>query len=589
MKQRVFLKSTLRQPVRTVFLLLLIGVISFAFATRAGEYLLIRQEVAEAGSYYRSIGTLEALREDVDYHAVTEYLEENERVDVVNKRRAITGLIQDGFPNADVDGLNYLPNYEPEMIGDLIDCNPYDIVFYGTYSFSTYMQDGDVTSDYRRFTVDEVVVGRPEHITEGKDIIVVYSDTGTGDEGEQLQEGERYLIRAAYDYLDPRTWDAYDRDSFQYFIQKSLWHDGPWSIEAPGDLDLEQPQYARFAQEIQVVRENQYSLSMTTYEDLSAYAYLLEDNMYLVDGRWFTAEDNASGKPMCVLNQGFAASRGLEVGDTLTLKLRNIGHYNGYVGDPDWSVDMEDYLSDEIPVETVTFEIVGISALTYPYQSDFSLWNYCTSNAVPDEFVYTYPTEDTASNFVINDPEEEDAFLVETEEDLLALGFRVVFAETGWDNFKATTDAMTGAALGNVLIFGVVLLACLLLASFLYFRFRWRDVAISRALGVPAGKCVGSAALPLILVGGIGTVAGCALAWAYVDANAASLLSALTELSGGESGEAAAEAAALPIPWLVLLMAGLIVLLVVLALIFSAATARKSPLALLQGGSNRKK
>ena len=36
-------------------------------------------------------------------------------------------------------------------------------------------------------------------------------------------------------------------------------------------------------------------------------------------------------------------------------------------------------------------------------------------------------------------------------------------------------------------------------------------------------------------------------------------------------------------------MAGLIVLLVVLALIFSAATARKSPLALLQGGSNRKK
>src|SRR5699024_899336 len=98
---------------------------------------------------------------------------ENERVDVVNKRRAITGLIQDGFPNADVDGLNYLPNYEPEMIGDLIDCNPYDIVFYGTCSFSTYMQDGDVTSDYRRFTVDEVVVGRPEHITEGKDIIVV--------------------------------------------------------------------------------------------------------------------------------------------------------------------------------------------------------------------------------------------------------------------------------------------------------------------------------------------------------------------------------------------------------------------------------
>ena len=403
------------------------------------------------------------------------------------------------------------------------------------------------------------------------------------------QVGERYLIRATYNGVDERTLDMFTRDSFLYFTLNPLWRDGPMFLEAPTDLDFEQPQYERMREELQMVRDNQRAIQVIGMEDLSAYPEVQTRGIYLTDGRWFTAEDNASGKPMCVLNQGFAASRGLEVGDTLTLKLRNIGHYNGYVGDPDWSVDMEDYLSDEIPVETVTFEIVGISALTYPYQSDFSLWNYCTSNAVPDEFVYTYPTEDTASNFVINDPEEEDAFLVETEEDLLALGFRVVFAETGWDNFKATTDAMTGAALGNVLIFGVVLLACLLLASFLYFRFRWRDVAISRALGVPAGKCVGSAALPLVLVGGIGAVAGCALAWAYVDANAASLLSALTELSGGESGEAAAEAAALPIPWLVLLMAGLIVLLVVLALIFSAATARKSPLALLQGGSNRKK
>ena len=104
MRQKVFLKSTLRQPVRTVFLLLLIGVISFAFATRAGEYLLIRQEVAEAGSYYRSIGTLEALRENVDYYAVTEYLEENERVGVVNRVRRTSGLLPEGGYNADENG-----------------------------------------------------------------------------------------------------------------------------------------------------------------------------------------------------------------------------------------------------------------------------------------------------------------------------------------------------------------------------------------------------------------------------------------------------------------------------------------------------
>ena len=365
-------------------------------------------------------------------------------------------------------------------------------------------------------------------------------------------------------------------------------------LEAPSDLDLEQPQYERMQEELQMVRDNQRAIQVISMEDISAYPEVQTKDIYLTAGRWFTAEDNASGQPMCVLHQVLAQSLDLEVGDTLMLELRNIGSYNGYAGDEDWSTEIDDYLNPA--TETVEYEIVGLYDILYSgghdlYQSDHTLWNYFTLNGIPDNFAYTYANEDTisGSSLVLTSPEEEDAFLAETEEDLRVLGVRVVFYEIGYDNFKASADAMTSTALGNVIIFGVVLLACLLLASFLYFRFRRRDVAISRALGLPAGKCVRSAALPLILVGGIGAVAGCALAWAYVDANAASLLSALAELSGGESGEAAAEAAALPIPWLVLLMAGLIVLLAVLALIFSAATARKSPLALLQGGSNRKK
>ena len=153
MKQRVFLKSTLRQPVRTIFLLLLIGVIAFAFATRTGEYLLIRQEVAEAGSYYRSIGTLEALRENVDYYAVTEYLEENERVGVVNRVRRTSGLLLEGVYNADVNGYNYpfyidtagIPDYReggystPETAGDIPFFCPYDVLFYGTYTYGARM------------------------------------------------------------------------------------------------------------------------------------------------------------------------------------------------------------------------------------------------------------------------------------------------------------------------------------------------------------------------------------------------------------------------------------------------------------------
>ena len=603
MKQRVFLKSTLRQPVRTVFLLLLIGVISFAFATRAGEYLLIRQEVAEAGSYYRSIGTLEALRENVDYYAVTEYLEENERVGVVNRVRRTSGLLPEGVYNADVNGYNYpfyidtagIPDYRegdystPETAGDIPLFCPYDVLFYGTCTNLIRIESGAGAYNYCRFVVDEVLAGHPEHVSQGKEITVFLSDSGD----QMPQPDGRYLIRATYNGVDERTADAHS-SSYRYFIQNPLWRDGPMFLEAPSDLDLEQPQYERMQEELQMVRDNQRAIQVISMEDISAYPEVQTKDIYLTAGRWFTAEDNASGQPMCVLHQVLAQSLDLEVGDTLMLELRNIGSYNGYAGDEDWSTEIDDYLNPA--TETVEYEIVGLYDILYSgghdlYQSDHTLWNYFTLNGIPDNFAYTYANEDTisGSSLVLTSPEEEDAFLAETEEDLRVLGVRVVFYEIGYDNFKASADAMTSTALGNVIIFGVVLLACLLLASFLYFRFRRRDVAISRALGLPAGKCVRSAALPLILVGGIGAVAGCALAWAYVDANAASLLSALAELSGGESGEAAAEAAALPIPWLVLLMAGLIVLLAVLALIFSAATARKSPLALLQGGSNRKK
>lgn len=606
MKQRVFLKSTLRQPVRTIFLLLLIGVIAFAFATRTGEYLLIRQEVAEAGSYYRSIGTLEALREDVDYHAVTEYLEENDKVGVVNRVRRTSGLLLEGVYNADVNGYNYpfyidtagIPDYReggystPETAGDIPFFCPYDVLFYGTYTYGARMGWGEEEPYYYcNFTVDEVLIGHPEHVSQGKKIVVTVS-SGLVPENQMPQVGERYLIRATYNGVDERTLDMFTRDSFLYFTLNPLWRDGPMFLEAPTDLDLEQPQYERMREELQMVRDNQRAIQVIGMEDLSAYPEVQTRGIYLTDGRWFTAEDNASGQPMCVLHRVLAQSLDLEVGDTLTLELRNIGNWNGYAGDEEWSMEIDDYLNPA--TEMVEFQIVGLLELSYGvalYQSDHTLWNYFTLNGIPDNFAYTYANEDTisGSSFVLTSPEEEDAFLMETQEDLRALGVRAVFYETGWDNFKTSAEAMTGAALGNVLIFGVVLLACLLLASFLYFRFRRRDVAISRALGLPAGKCVGSAALPLILVGGIGTVVGCALAWAYVDATAGSLLAPLTELSSGESGEAAAAVATLPILWLVLLMAGLVVLLAVLVLIFSAVTARKSPLALLQGGSNRKK
>ena len=44
MKNRIYLKSTLRQPLRSILLLLLIGLLSAAFTVRVVEYVLIQRE-----------------------------------------------------------------------------------------------------------------------------------------------------------------------------------------------------------------------------------------------------------------------------------------------------------------------------------------------------------------------------------------------------------------------------------------------------------------------------------------------------------------------------------------------------------------
>ena len=80
MRKNVFLKSTLRQPVKSAMLVLVTALITFAFVARASEYLLMKQEIERLGSYYRAVGTVSStLSSDpwADPSETVAYLEEN--------------------------------------------------------------------------------------------------------------------------------------------------------------------------------------------------------------------------------------------------------------------------------------------------------------------------------------------------------------------------------------------------------------------------------------------------------------------------------------------------------------------------------
>ena len=100
MRKNIFLKSLLRQPIQTLFLVLLVGVISFAFVSRAAEYLIIQRETDRLSRFYQSVGAIESIipggvvgrmAEAAEILAACDY------VDFVDVQRIISGTMPDIF------------------------------------------------------------------------------------------------------------------------------------------------------------------------------------------------------------------------------------------------------------------------------------------------------------------------------------------------------------------------------------------------------------------------------------------------------------------------------------------------------------
>ena len=74
---------------------------------------------------------------------------------------------------------------------------------------------------------------------------------------------------------------------------------------------------------------------------MSALPMVQEDepDIYLTDGRWLNGGDDAAGSRVCVVNANFASLRNLSLGDTLTIRLRDIPSYIGYSNDADEGIE----------------------------------------------------------------------------------------------------------------------------------------------------------------------------------------------------------------------------------------------------------
>ncbi|MCI8681298.1 MAG: hypothetical protein HFF81_11025, partial [Oscillospiraceae bacterium] len=572
MKNKVFLKSTLRQPVKTALLVLVTALITFAFVSRGAEYLLVKQETERLSGYYRAIGAVSAISGEqyVDAREAAAYLESNPLVKTVNT-------------------YNYVPAV---MEGDICNVNTSAYRSYANTYFAFYGTLRDWDQKSFRFVADTVVEGYPEWVVEGREVFL-YRTSGslgnpqypgatfndwylttakTGDPEDvdaaygKLERGQRYLVMAYFNQqrVCRVAYDDKTEDYITYAIYSHPLADSFFYPVADGEADWSDPQLSEIRQHLACVRADHRSLNVVPLQDMSALPMTRDTRagIYLTDGRWLNSQDSAQENRVCVVGNALASARGLKVGDNLTLTLQDAPSYFGIVEDTGWDLNR-----DSLKSVTDTYEIVGI----YDYldtfihnerpNTDVQSFAYVPASALPEDFQLDYgsqmyydyfytPYSDfpmlfrgTASTlpypgsvfFELEEPQAERQFLAEAEPALAELGFKPQMEESGWESFQGAAGPLRESSLYNVVIFSAVLLAALGMAAFVYFFSRRREMYIARALGLPASRAARQAASPLLAVSCPAILAGGGAGWQYAGRSGAALLSSLPSAGNVEA------------------------------------------------------
>lgn len=593
MRKNVCLKSALRQPARTLVLVLLIGLISFAFVSKVAEYLVVNRETDRLAGYYRSIGTLHKLTAedgDWDVQQGVRVVSESQYVAFEDLRRHCSGVLQ-GIYNSDLDANGWDRDFFT-----------WDVVFYGKLLSKAHLP-GTIEEYQFRFEVDDVVAGFPEYVREGKEINLKYFPKyvrdpavfpsglkyvpGNPDEMEapyrSLKVGTRYLVRARFDrpywafYVNERGRSAGDFLTIKP-LQSGVWFQ---EVEPGARVDLADPAWAELAEDLAIMEENQHTMRVTSTKDMSSMPDTQEASkyLYLVKGRWLDRNDHLEGRRVCVVHNDFAVRRGLSVGDRITLKLR-AGPYGPYI-DP----AKERHAWHGYETHTEEFEIVGLYGRLAPYPQDqptlFSINVYIPDSCMPAGYDSTERIWEGDYSFVLDSPEHEDDFLAETQKVLKDLGIEVRFVETGWNNFQATAVPLKQSLAINVRVFSAVLVVAMALAAFLYLWQRRRDFAIMRSMGVPKYEAIRQLVWSMVAIGTTAVAAGGIISWRYALGKAAGTLAVL------QGPEGQGPSADLSPVWLGVLCA----LAVIVLLSFTTAGAwvmsRHPVLELLQGAESR--
>jgi len=585
----------LRQPLRSLLLILLIAAASFSFVTRAVEYMLIRERIAEVSDFFRNVGIL-SHRDGlaVDISEAAELIADNRYVAFYERRRGFEGTLVDMYNVYIVGSRYWRANFFNEYHSNEFFAQEYinllpRLGFAGFTSGDSYFYAtvNGIRDNLVYAVVDKVVQGYPERLYEGQ-ILRLRWDPG-------LEVGQRYFFKATFYWmlgdlqLDSRNTTKYLR-----------WH---------------LPSAPEFCPEMEFSRHVQSAVYLRTTKDMAQMPLAQEslDIMRLWEGRYIDMDDYLNARPVVVIQRRFAERRGVGLGDTISIRVNKdqhliyspyylMGHYGQnpitqlITSFPDLGV-----LSTPgaYPYIILELEVVGIFDL-FRRQLISTEWTsinkfmYIPDSLIPAEWNLNLSPAIWYS-FVLDNPRNQAAFLWETRDSLAQMGLRASFMGRDGSAFWPVADTILMSSTINLVMFSIVSLLVLTLTVALFIWQRYKEYAILRSLGCPARNILEQSTVALAILAVPGVVAGSVAGWLYAGRLAEATMEGFSQIIEDNIGthlhfrerEAVLQyyvEAALPSSgWLVLFCVAILSVVLLLVLLGNIRSAKASVLEILQG------
>lgn len=537
MKTNVCLIASLRKPLSSFLFLTLFGLISFAFVAKAVEFILVQRETQTIGSYYRSIGVLENIKDPQsgDISAGIDLIETSPYFAYGDQREVVSGVMSQTYNknryfSMSTDALKSLPvelwphthHTDIWFAGELLEKEEVKI--------GARRSEEGITVGYSlNFYIDTLFAAYPEYAIQGGRIVLAFLFERNEAAIPIIQEmvvGQRYFIRGWDDIAFMELWEYGVKYLIKPLDDQQLWYQ---PLAKNEQIDFSTPEMASIKNKIDILNENLHTLGIIATADMSAIPRMQEAShfYYLTEGRWLNHQDSLDRNKAIVVPECIARERRLELGDELELTFRPLQDtYYGHIRD-----GIDTVLWRSYPTYRDTFIIVGI----FNHKSECPVFAYIPTGSLRPGFTSSTQKQFGAEadySFVLDSSRNQNQFTQDHKEPLQALDISLTFLANNGPAYWAAVDPIRRSSSADVLSFGLLMVAALSMGVFLYLMHHKRNYAFLRALGVPVKQANGQLILPLLLLGGLGIGAGGLLAWNYALDQAKDILSTLPTPAG---------------------------------------------------------